>query len=156
MELITAQAGENVFGAGLKAALEELERLENEYLALFLGKTSVTTQSYRFVINPEKSKTAYVVCRFADDKGVLPLSDVSGQPLMLEVKPEGRYDYIVPAVDPKEASRVTYEKIHVASNATCRVMSGTKVLAEDIIPVFQLGEQYEINRETLPTELRTK
>ncbi len=156
MELITAQAGENVFGAGLKVALDELERLENEYLALFLGKTTVTTQSYRFEVVPERSKTAYVVCRFAEDNGILPQSDVSGQPVMLEVKPDGRYDSIVPFVDPKEASRISYEKFHVASNAACRVMSGTNVLAEKVIPVFQMGDLYDINRETLPTELRTK
>lgn len=38
IDLVTGEAGENVFGAGLKAALEEIDRLEQEYLSLFLGK----------------------------------------------------------------------------------------------------------------------
>ena len=38
IELITGEAGENVFGEGLKAALAEIERLEQSYLELFLGK----------------------------------------------------------------------------------------------------------------------
>ncbi len=41
IELITGEAGENVFGEGLKAALAEIERLEQSYLELFLGKRVV-------------------------------------------------------------------------------------------------------------------
>ncbi len=149
IELITAQAGENVFGAGLEAALNELDRLENEYLALFLGKTTVTTQTYRFVVEPERSKSAYVVCRFADDRGVLPQNDMNGQPVMMEVKSEGRYDAIVPAMDSKEAARMTFEKVCVAANAACRVMVGTSVLAEAVIPVFQMGDIYDLPAGTL-------
>ncbi|HAY31196.1 DUF4831 family protein, partial [Alistipes sp.] len=37
LDLVTGEAGENVFGGGLKAALDEISRLEQEYLALFLG-----------------------------------------------------------------------------------------------------------------------
>ena len=38
MELITSEAGEHVFGAGLQAALAELDRQEQAYTELFLGK----------------------------------------------------------------------------------------------------------------------
>ena len=41
IELVTGEAGENVFGEGLKAALEEIDRLEQSYLELFLGKRIV-------------------------------------------------------------------------------------------------------------------
>ena len=39
MELITSEAGEHVFGAGLQAALAELDRQEQAYTELFLGRT---------------------------------------------------------------------------------------------------------------------
>ena len=42
LELITGEAGENVFGEGLNAALAEIERLEQSYLELFLGKQIVS------------------------------------------------------------------------------------------------------------------
>ena len=38
LDLISGEAGENVFGAGLPVALERLDRLEQEYLELFLGR----------------------------------------------------------------------------------------------------------------------
>ena len=49
-ELITGDAGENVFGGGLKDALEALDAKEQAYLELFLGKKVVTTYTHRVVI----------------------------------------------------------------------------------------------------------
>ena len=41
MDLITGEAGENFFGAGLKDALAALDAAEQEYLELFLGQWSL-------------------------------------------------------------------------------------------------------------------
>ena len=46
-DLITGETGENVFGAGLKVALDELHALEKAYTELFLGKHMVTTETRR-------------------------------------------------------------------------------------------------------------
>lgn len=48
LDLISGEAGENVFGAGLPVALERLDRLEQEYLELFLGRRVVTTETPPF------------------------------------------------------------------------------------------------------------
>ena len=50
MELITGEAGEHVFGEGLRAALDEIDRLEQRYLELFLGKRTVTVETRRYVV----------------------------------------------------------------------------------------------------------
>ena len=42
LELITAELGDGVYGAGLESALREIDRLEKEYLELFFGKRSLT------------------------------------------------------------------------------------------------------------------
>ena len=60
IELITGEAGENVFGEGLKAALAEIERLEQSYLELFLGKRVVTTETRRYVVYPQSDKKQYI------------------------------------------------------------------------------------------------
>ena len=64
IELVTGEAGENVFGEGLKAALEEIDRLEQSYLELFLGKRIVSTETRRYVVCPQADKKQYIVCRF--------------------------------------------------------------------------------------------
>ena len=50
MDLITGEAGENVFGAGLKDALAALYAAEQEDLELFFGKRVYTTSLERVVI----------------------------------------------------------------------------------------------------------
>ena len=60
IELITGEAGENVFGEGLKAALAEIERLEQSYLELFLGKRVVPAAMWS-IRNPTRSSISSAV-----------------------------------------------------------------------------------------------
>lgn len=50
LELITAELGDGVYGAGLESALREIDRLEKEYLELFFGKRSVTYSHQRYYV----------------------------------------------------------------------------------------------------------
>ena len=66
LELITAELGDGIYGAGLESALREIDRLEKEYLELFFGKRSVTYshQRYYVTVKPaefEKIEPAEVV-----------------------------------------------------------------------------------------------
>ena len=69
MELITSEAGEHVFGAGLQAALAELDRQEQAYTELFLGKRVTTTSVERITVVPDAGKQKYILCRFSPDQG---------------------------------------------------------------------------------------
>ena len=60
LDLISGEAGENVFGAGLPVALERLDRLEQEYLELFLGRRVVTTETRRFPPRANCSRSSAV------------------------------------------------------------------------------------------------
>lgn len=90
LELITGEAGENVFGAGLKAALDEIARMEKEYLEMFYGKTTVTEKVYTFNIALTPEKSEYAVCRFSDKKGVVEADDLSAMPIVLKVETTNR------------------------------------------------------------------
>ena len=93
LELITGEAGENVFGAGLKAALDEIARLEKEYLEMFYGTTTVTEEVHTFNIAITPDKSEYAVCRFNEDLGVVEVNDLSGKPIVLKVVTEPHKDY---------------------------------------------------------------
>lgn len=80
IDLVTGEAGENVFGAGLKAALEEIDRLEQEYLSLFLGKQFRQRIVREFSVVPSKDEPTTVVCRFSNTAGLLPADDLSAGP----------------------------------------------------------------------------
>ena len=93
MELISGEAGENVFGAGLKAALEEIARMEREYLDMFYGSKSVSEQLYTFNVTITPDKNEYMVCRFSDKVGIVPTDDLSGRPIVVKVETAKHKEY---------------------------------------------------------------
>ena len=93
LDLITGEAGENVFGAGLKAALDEIARMEREYLDMFYGSKSVSEQLYTFNVTITPDKNEYMVCRFSDKVGIVPTDDLSGRPIVVKVETAKHKDY---------------------------------------------------------------
>lgn len=139
-DLITGEAGENVFGAGLKAALEEMQKLEDRYLALFVGNKTVTRTVQEFDVVPEAGKNNIVVCRFSKTGGLVDLNDMTGEPVVLSVTPEGRVKPY--AGEPKKGVKgvVSYR---VADMAQCRLFNGQELLAVKRLPIYQFGTVVE-------------
>lgn len=140
LELITGEAGENVFGQGLDAALAEIARLEQSYLELFLGKRVVTTGTRRYVVSPRQDKKQYIVCRFSAEQGLLPDSDLSGDIVLLQIEPSG--DTAVPIeASAKEPSVVT---CRVADPSTCTVICAGREYARTVLPIFEFGRTVKV------------
>lgn len=140
IELITGEAGENVFGAGLDAALREIERLEQDYLELFLGKRVVVTTSDPYIVSPKEGKKQYVLCRFSSDAGIVPDSDLSGEMVLLQIEPSGDTAYAYEA-SRKEVAAATYR---IADPSECVVMCGNRVLTKAVLPVFEFGRTIHV------------
>lgn len=143
MDLITGEAGENVFGAGLKDALAALDAAEQEYLELFFGKRVVTTSVERVVIPMIEGVQSYAVARISSSVGVIAADAKDGDAVTLEVAPSGRarLSSIVEA-DPKSKTAV---KVRVADPSTCTVKVGDKVLTSAVLPLFEMGRTAYIN-----------
>lgn len=143
MDLITGEAGENVFGAGLKDALAALDAAEQEYLELFFGKRVVTTSVERVVIPMIEGVQSYAVARISSSAGVVAADAKDGDAVTLEVAPSGRarLSSIVEA-DPKSKTAV---KVRVADPSTCTVKVGDKILTSAVLPLFEMGRTAYIN-----------
>ncbi len=140
LELITGEAGENVFGEGLKAALDEIARLEQSYLELFLGKRIVTSETRRYVVDPTADKKQYIVCRFSPADGLLPESDLSGDMVLLQIEPSGDTATALEA-SAKETNVVT---CRVADPSVCSVIFGGRVYARTTLPLFEFGRTVNV------------
>lgn len=140
LELITGEAGENVFGEGLNAALAEIARLEQSYLELFLGKRVVTTETRRYVIFPQSNKKQYVACRFSPAEGLLPESDLTGEMIVLQIEPSAS-PLPVTVAGPKESNVVA---CRVADPSVCTVIAGGKELTRTTLPIFEFGRTVNI------------
>ena len=93
LELITGEAGENVFGAGLKAALDEIARIEKECLDMFYGGETVSEEVHTFNVTITPDTNEYMVCRFSDKNGVVASDDLSGKPIVIKVEPAPHKEY---------------------------------------------------------------
>ena len=140
LELITGEAGEHVFGEGLKSALNEIDRLEQEYLELFLGKQVRTTAGYRYLVYPSADKKQYIFCRFSPAAGLLPENDLSGDMVVLQIEPSGNTSCSVEA-GPKESSVVM---CRVADPSTCTVIAGGQEYARAVLPLFEFGRTVRV------------
>lgn len=141
LDLISGEQGENVFGAGLKTALDELYALEQSYTELFLGKHVVINDVRRIVVYPSADRTSYIVGRFSTQDGVLPSNDLSGEVILLQIRPSGQS-----AVQGVKVAteRERYVTMRVADNSECSLLFGSDELARAVLPLFAFGRDVRV------------
>lgn len=139
-DLVTGETGENVFGAGLSAALKEMDRIESEYLALFIGKRYTQRIVKTFSVLPSDKGTA-IVCRFSPTKGVVPDTDLSGRPIVIEMTAEAGASEGGQSVNMGGGSRkgAVSVRYRVPAVQIVKLVDGNDELARERIPVFQMG-----------------
>ena len=131
LDLITGELGDGSFGAGVTSALEEIERLEREYLDLFYGKRSVITSSHRYIVPIEEDKSTYLIARFNREEGLVDEDDLSGDIILVTIRPS-QMNY--PAGDPK--GKIAYR---YANNANVMLSLGGNPLTERVLPIYECG-----------------
>lgn len=73
-------------GKSFEVMTKELGKMEKNYLALFIGKFTKNTYEFNFDFVPgSKTVKGEVIFRFSDDRGVLPKTDLSGRPIVIEM-----------------------------------------------------------------------
>lgn len=137
-DLVTGETGENVFGAGLEAALREMDRIESEYLALFIGKRYTQRIVKTFSILPPAKGTG-IVCRFSAAKGVVPDSDLAGRPIVIEMTAETAEQTAHGTSGGSAKKGGANLRYRIPSVQIVRLVDGNEELARERIPVFQLG-----------------
>ena len=131
-DILLGEYGDGVYGAGLEAALREIERLENEYLKLFYGTRTVTTTTHRYTMPVSADMPNNVIARFNSEEGLLAKDNVAGDIVMVSVIPS---EMSYPASNPKGTVAYRY-----ANNANVTVSFAQEVLARRVLPIFEFGE----------------
>ena len=158
LELITAELGDGVYGAGLESALREIERLEREYTELFLGRKTTTTQTFRYFVpvtkaefeqvepavaepgvdpativapEPKMLPQSHIVARFSEHLGMLSTNDPRGDIILVTINPQ---DTAYPESNLKGKAEYRY-----ANNSQVTLSRMGQVLVERILPVYEYG-----------------
>lgn len=132
LDLVTGELGDGAYGAGLQAALDELDRLEQAYLELFYGKRCRKVEVVRCVVPVETDKRSYIVARFNAEQGVLASDDLAGEIVMLNIQPT---DMAYPASNEKGKIEYRY-----ANNAHVTLSLAQSPLCTTTLPIFEFGE----------------
>lgn len=147
IDIITGETDATYSGEAMGAALAEIARLEEEYLSMFLGKTTVTNLTQTFDVVPEAggNKLMYVAFRIAD-QGLVPANNVGGRPVVVELEPEK-----MSSLPSDNAAVSSKGKIYfrVPRTVNVKVKDGQKVLLQSRMPIYQLGQNSFIPVEAL-------
>lgn len=137
-ELITGEAGENVFGAGLTSALAEIEAMEQQCLSMFYGTTTVKMDEYRYTLTPATGEANHILCRYREGVGVVPISDLSGTPIMVVITAEQVDTSSLPIATDRDKSKAEFA---IAAKCKVELLCGTDPLASLDMPMFQFGKR---------------
>ena len=126
-------------GEAYKVMVAELDKIIENYTALFAGKSIRKSYKLSFNVVPDgKNGKGLVAFRFSPTAGILPESNVSGKPIMLEIEPNSELKQKIDASASSETSlKGIYYRIPVVAQA--RLLNGSDVLAQTKITIAQFG-----------------
>ncbi len=144
-DFISVDADHNLNGEGLRIALDEINRLEQEYLSLFIGKSFTETAEHQFEFIPnEANGESTIIFRLSNSKGVLNPSDLSGTPFLLksiiEPLPDAYNTFFqsLALEKDKPVKEVIYYRVPVT--ATFSISDGKSELVSRRLSIYQYGK----------------
>jgi hypothetical protein len=149
-ELITGDVDHAFNGSSMKDALQEIARLEKEYLSLFLGKHFVETQVYKFYVTPDKvlGSKSYAVFYFSESDGVLSESARASAPFMLNVIPSGKINSIEGVKTKIKLGGIFYR---IPETANIQLVYDSQEICNVRMHIYQMGKEL-----ILPSDVKIK
>lgn len=129
-------------GKSFEVMTKELGDLENEQLALFIGKSVKKTYQYSFDFIPgDNDVKGEVVFRFSENKGVLPKTDLTGKPVIIDISKmddlEAQQKKQVASQNPEAGKSGVYYRM--PGKAAISLSNGVNVLATTRATIAQFG-----------------
>ncbi|HOG25097.1 MAG TPA: DUF4831 family protein [Bacteroidales bacterium] len=137
--IITGDTDALYSGEAMGAAVEEMRRMEEEYLKLFLGETTTGKTHLSTDVLPDVENTRYVAFRFSETEGLLPAGNVGGRPIVLEV--DAAAQEVIPRLLADEGRIRTGTRLYYRQPVITmvRLTDGQKELLQARIPLYQKG-----------------
>ena len=159
LQIVTGDTDATYSGEAMGTAVEELSRLESEYMTLFTGYSDYQTQTMKFEVIPQadRQNQMYVAFRVSDKSGLLPAEEVNGKPIVMEIEVPQIAQVPDPAAEAEAAGgRKAAKKVkeipsiyyRIPAACTIRLKEGADLLLQTRIPVYQLGQESSVPLKT--------
>ncbi|HOK27375.1 MAG TPA: DUF4831 family protein, partial [Bacteroidales bacterium] len=146
--ILTGEA--NVFPQS-NAAIDEINKMEKELMALFAGKTATVRKIIKYAYIPQKENAGkpYELFRFSTTSGPLPQGSNTGAAITVEAEPAGKVKDITYITRPEtKESKVSnvYDRIYyrIPEVVTLRLKYQNETLYESRQLVYQLGDLVQL------------
>jgi len=144
--IVTGDTDASFSGEALASAINEIDRLEQEYMSLFYGVTESATQIVSFDVIPVNGTNKYIAFKIYDQQGLVPATSTQGRAITLEISIESLGAITSSGAKSSGGASVYYR---IPAVALCKIVDGSKVLCESRIPVYQLGSTHSFPINTL-------
>lgn len=137
VQIVTGDTDATYTGEAMAAAIEEISRLEQEYMSLFVGYSDIQKQKMKFdvVPDPNRESQKYIAFRISDTAGLVSADNMSGKPVILEIIPQDIAS--VPAASASAKGPVAFYRVPAV--CTVKLMNGSQVILQSRTPIYQLG-----------------
>ena len=146
-------------GLALKEIVSSLNRLEQKYLSMFVGKKMQREFNYSFDFVPDSPKkiTQAILFRFSTSKGIVSFNDVSGSPVIIEINSFQNINQIAKFNKKQDHLKRVAKidaKVHglyyrIPEMGSVKLLIDEKVIAEKKVMIAQFGEVHPLNPEYL-------
>ena len=138
-------------GEAYKVSLEELKKIEKDYLSLFVGKSTRDRGNFSFDYVPKNGGKSEAIFRISEESGIIPATDLSGKPVMIEFEIDTelsqKYTGMVKSDNPAAGQSGVYYRI--PGRATVKLMTDMNVIATARVTIAQFGAVAPVPEEFL-------
>ena len=137
VELICGDAELPTAPRMLQEMLDEISRVEAQYLSRFIGRWTSRRHAVRLRYTPSAKESSSMLCRFSTQSGICPTSELSATPLLIHVQRlEGPIGYPAEAKLPPLKNGLYYRPACMAE-VTLTLLRDELLRAR--VPLTQLG-----------------
>lgn len=87
VELVSGDAEVPAAPGVLRDMLDELDRIEAQYLSLFIGRWEHSKQRVQLRYTPTAGENSSMLCRFSKQSGIRPTMELAATPMLITVTP---------------------------------------------------------------------
>jgi hypothetical protein len=129
-------------GDGFEAFVKQAEKIDAEYVSLFLGKTFYSTHEFSVIYTPGNDNVRNdVLFRFSDEKGIVPRTDISGRPVTIELTKDQKQYSSIESLNQQIATTTVRSGFNyrIPVNANFSLSEGLNLLYNGKLPIAQFG-----------------
>ena len=137
LQIVTGDTDATFSGEALGAAVAEIDRLEKEYMSMFIGYSVYRQYNKNYDVIPAKGtkNQRYIAFRLSDSEGLVEPEDIGGKPYILELQPEK----MTPAASTAKDSKNPVVYYRIPAICSVKLTDGSGLLLKTRLPVYQLG-----------------